>query len=166
MILVFVTVLGAACGDDDAGPVASDEPPWGLTGIEMPDTEAEVIAVFEAMPAIDGHQPVSGLDEDFGLPFVTYYEYEEGEGEELEVKGLRIGAAPEPEPLEVFPEAWNIEASAVDPDSDLLWMAGGDEEGFGLIWAASDGSWLFYASADTAEVRVKLIHAFITAAGG
>jgi hypothetical protein len=160
-----VTVLAAACGDDDAGSVQIDEPPWGLTGIEMPDTEAEVIAVFEAMPAIDGHQPVSGLDEDFGLPYVTYYQYEEGEGEELEVKGLRIGAAPEPEPLKVF--EWNIEPSAV-ADGDLLWTTTSfaDAEDFGLIWAASDGSWLFYASADTAEVRVKLVHAFVTAAGG
>lgn len=160
-VLMAVTVPTAACGDDDAGPTRSDDPPWGLTEIEMPDTEAEVMAVFEAMPEIDGHQPAFGMDEDYGFPFVTYYESDDEEG-------LGIFALPDPEPLGAFPNAWNIEASAADPNSDLLWTAPpfADEEDFGFMWAISDGSWVFYASADTAESRVELIHAFVAAVEG
>jgi hypothetical protein len=168
VVLMAVTVLVAACGDDDAGPVRSDDPPWGLTGIEMPDAEADVIAVLQALPAVDGHQPAFDMEEEFGYPSAIYYEMEE--------YGLRvvISAVPmmgEP-PLESFDpdmdeaEGWTIEATALDPNSDLLWMAGTNEVLYGVMWADPDGSWVFAVQADTAESRVKLVHAFITAAGG
>jgi hypothetical protein len=159
--VVAVAMLVAGCGDGDADSVRGDEPPWGLTGIEMPDTEADVIAVLQALPAIDGHQPGFGIDEDYGFPIVIYSESDDGEG-------LWISASPEPDPLGVFPEAWNIEPSTADPESDLLWTTPpfADEEGFGFIWASSDGSWVFYLSADTAESRIELIDAFVSAAGG
>jgi hypothetical protein len=164
------TVLTAACGDGDAESVRSDEPPWGLTGIEMPDTEAEVIAVLQALPGIDGRQPTFEMDEDFSIASAIYDESEE-EG----AFGVVINAAPDSAPLESFAAfeatGGNIEASAGDPDGDLIWMAFGpspeDEfESFALWWADPDGSWGFLAVADTAEVRIELVHAFITAAGG
>lgn len=138
----------------------------------MPNTEAEVIAVFEAMPAIDGRQPaLSMMGEDDFYPTATYYESEEG-AFGVEVQALpddEVRESIDPDVLEA--DGWNIEASAVDPDDDLIWMAFGpapeDEfEVFGLLWADPDGSWRFVAVADTAAFRVKLVHAFIAAAGG
>jgi hypothetical protein len=137
----------------------------------MPDTEAEVIAVFEAMPAIDGRQPALSMGEDECCPSATYYESEEA------AFGVEIQALPDDEPLESFApdvleaDGWNIEANAVNPDSDLIWMALGpapeDEfEVFMFSWADPDGSWVFVVVADTAESRAKLVDAFVTAAGG
>jgi hypothetical protein len=111
------------------------------------------------------------MGEDEFYPTATYHESEEG-GFGVEIQALPDDELPEsfnPDVLEA--EGWNIEAHAVDPGSDLIWMAIGpspeDEfEVFGLSWADPDGSWRFFAVADTAEFRVELVHAFITAAGG
>lgn len=156
--------------DGDETPVLSEDPPYGLAGVELPDTEAEVIAVFEAMPAIDGRQPVlSQMGGDELYPTATYYQSEEGGF------GVEIQAFPDADPLESLTaagaEGWNVEGQAVDPDSDLIWMAAGpapeDEfDVFALVWADPGGSWRFFAVADTAEFRVELVDAFVTAAGG
>jgi hypothetical protein len=177
LLVVVVMAAGVLAAvlwwpDDDETPVLSENPPYGLAGIELPKTEAEVIAVFEAMPAIDGRQPVlSQMGDDEFYPTATYYESEEGGF------GVEIQAFPDDDPLEsiapdvLAAEGWNLEAHAVDPDSDLLWMATGpapeDEfDVFTLWWADPDGSWRFFAVADTAEFRVKLVNAFMTAARG
>ena len=36
-----------------------------------------------------------------------------------------------------------------------------EENDFGPMWAASDGSWLFILDADAADLRVEMISAFI-----
>jgi hypothetical protein len=171
LLLAVVSVMAGACGGDDAGPELSDTPPWGLTGIEMPNTEAELIAAFEAMPAIDGRPPVlSQMGADEFYPTATYYESEEGRF------GVEIQALPDDDPLESLApvvleaDGWSIEGHAVDPESELIWMAIGpapdDEfEVFGFLWANLGGSWRFVAVADTAEFRINLVHAFITAVG-
>jgi hypothetical protein len=168
MILAGVIVLAAACGDDDADPEPSDGPPWALTGIEMPDTEEAVIAVLEALPEIDGRQPTLLRDEEsLG---VDYGESESG--------GVGIGAWPDDEPTKLLAqviehmtaegpaEGLTVEASALDPNGDLVWVASTDTETFGLLWADPDGSWVFNLAGDSAEFRVRLIQAFITAGGG
>jgi hypothetical protein len=130
-----------------------------------------VIAVLESMPAIDGHQPTFSMGEDECCPSAAYSESEEGEF------GVAIQAWPDDEPLESFApdmreaDGWIIEGHAIDPDGDLIWMALGPSpedkfEVFVVSWAEPDGSWVFFAVADTAESRVKLVDAFVTAAGG
>ena len=166
VVLMTVTVLTAACGDNDAGSVRTDDPPWGLTEIKMPDTEADVVGVLQALPAVDGHQPTFDMEE-IGHPAAIYYE----------IKGYGLGVLIEAvamtgDPLEAFDpnmyeaEGWTIEATALDPAGDLLWGAANRGVLFGAMWADPAGSWMFAVQADTAESRVKLVHAFITAAGG
>jgi hypothetical protein len=46
-----------------------------------------------------------------------------------------------------------------------VWVASTNNETFGLLWAHPDGSWVFNLAGDSAEFRVELVDAFITAAG-
>ncbi len=46
VILLIVLVVVGAC----SGGELSEAPPWGLDGVDMPDTEAQVAAVFAALP--------------------------------------------------------------------------------------------------------------------
>ncbi len=146
----------------------SDEPPWGLDQIDMPNTEADVIAGFEAMPVIDGHQPtLSMMGQGDLYPTATYYESEEG-GFGVEIQAFADDDLHELISPDVM-EGWNIEGFAVEPDSELIWVAAGpapeDEvDAFAVLWADPDGSWRFHALADTAEFRTKLVHAFVEAA--
>lgn len=66
------------------------------------------------------------------------------------------------------------EASAVDPNSDLIWVARSQFNDDGehqwtthsLAWANPDSPWLFSVSADSEAGRRQLVDAFVTAAGG
>lgn len=147
---------------DDGDSGRSEDPPYGLMGIELPNTETEVIAVLQALPAIDGRQP--SFDAEF--PAASYEPDQEKDW--VGIGALQVGA----EPLESFApdvreaEGNTIEATALDPNSDLLWMAyTRDLETFTLGWADPDGSWLFYATGDTADFRIKLVDAFISTVG-
>jgi hypothetical protein len=140
----------------------SDDPPWGLDQIDMPNPEAEVIAVLQALPAIDGRQPI--FDAEFPA---TNYEPDE-QKDWLGIGALSVDA----EPLESFApdvreaEGNTIEATALDPNTDLLWMEfTRDRQTFTFAWADPHGAWLFYATGHTAEFRTRLIHAFIEATG-
>lgn len=175
LVVVAVAAAGVAAAvlwwpDGGEAPVLGEDPPYGLTEVGMPNTEAEVVAVLEALPVIDGREP--SLSTESGWASAKYYESASGE-----IK-VGISAIYDPELREAFPE-WNVEASVGDPDSDLLWMTPpfADEESFGLMWAASDGSWLFVLDVDTAEqgpyrssdgpdLRVRLVDAFVSATGG
>jgi hypothetical protein len=169
--------------DDDAATLSQD-PPYGLTEIEMPATDAAVIAALERMPAIDGRQPTLLRDE----AMVVY------EGTEAEAPGIyrSIGVVldppPGPDDDPFDPEAladdfasivdvggekvWIVEASAFDPDGDLLWVVFIEPEtddlipAYHVMWAepTAEGD-LYYLSGDTPEFRVKLVHAFINAVG-
>lgn len=145
----------------------SDDPPWGLDAVDMPNTQAEGIAAFEALPAIEGRQPaLSMMGKDDFSPTATYFQSEKGGF------GVEIQAFSDDNPQDsVSPdlmEGWNIEGFAVDPDSELIWVAAGpapeDEfDVFALLWADPDGSFRFFALADTADSRTKLVHAFVEA---
>lgn len=57
---------------------------------------------------------------------------------------------------------------ALDPDGELIWIAAGPApenqvDVFALVWADPEGSWRFFAVADTAEFRTELVHAFAEA---
>ena len=63
---------------------------------------------------------------------------------------------------------WIVEASALDPDGDLVWVADNGTEGgmpvFHMMWAdPSDLGPSYNVNGATADFRRKLVHAFITA---
>ena len=157
----------------------SSEPPWGLTEIDMPDTEAEVIAVLEAMPPIDDRQPTVLVDE-----VAMFYEGtpDEPPGVYRSVTVLPADEPPSPGEFvglieEVIADAdadegVTVEASAIDPAEPLIWVVIDDAEtddgipAYYMAWADPEGSWFFQAIGDTSEFRQSLIEAFVDAAGG
>jgi hypothetical protein len=170
----------------------SDTPPWGLTSIEMPDTEEDVIAVIAALPdEIDGRRRPGVGDADLidrPPPLGVSYG---GAGHILVVNAnpaedlqLAFGY-PNQTPAEIVIEmaSFNrslgtIEMSALDLDGDLVWIAANavweqlnvppeqQETFYTMTWAQPGGSWAFFIEADSAAGRTELVHAFITAAGG
>jgi hypothetical protein len=183
-VLVVVLVAVSCGGDDTAGALLSETPPWGLTSIDMPDTEEDVIAAMAALPdEIDGRRRLRGA-----LTGVSY-----GESRILWIVTalpgddpvMMTGANPDPTAAEyVIDRASHgslgtIEASAFDASGDLVWAASnliweeldappGQQEGtaYMITWARPDGSWSFHIQADSAAGRTQLVHAFITAAAG
>jgi hypothetical protein len=193
-VLVVVLVAVSCGGDDTAGELLSDTPPWGLTSIEMPDTEEDVIAVIAALPdEIDGRRRPDVGDADLrDLPPPLGVSYGGvGVGDLL---GVNANSAedlqstfgyPNQTPAEIVIEmaSFNrslgtIEMSALDLDGDLVWIAANavreeldvppeqQETDYTMIWAQPGGSWAFWIEADSAAGRTQLVHAFITAAGG
>ena len=191
LILLIILFVPACGGETDDGttvapvttgeptPVLSDEPPYGLTEIDLPSTSEELIAAFERMPAIDGHQPTVTVDE--GSVILVY------EGAALPedylsmwvildvevdrywyTDGLKQGLE-NPER-----EGWILDGSAVDPNSDLVWVAShwmadygaaGELPVFEMVWAdPSDLGPSYSVFGNTADFRRKLVQAFITAA--
>lgn len=179
LIIVVAGLAAGACGGD----AFSDEPPWGLDSVEMPNHEADVVAVFAAFPdEIDGRS-LSG-----GGPGGYWAMYGESD------VAWSIGAMPSellqnPQPGIETPADWvtdfasmpggaTVEASAIDPTGDLVWVATSavfqdlseDPPRGGPIymvsWAKPNGSWAFSLQADSEAGRVALVHAFVTAVGG
>jgi hypothetical protein len=128
------------------------------------------------MPAIDGRQPTVTRAGD--LVFVVY----EGTGLppdnwsmwvllDLEVEAewfidsLRQGI------VDAEEEGRIIEASDLDASDDLVWVTENRTEGgttaFGMTWAdPSDLGPSYSVMGDTADFRIELVHAFISAVGG
>jgi hypothetical protein len=186
----LVVVLAAvSCGDDTTAELLGDTPPWGLTSIDMPDTEEDVVAVIAALPdEIDGRRRPDVGDADLGG--VSYGEsgifwtVNASSWEDLQ-SVLVNPQYPSHTPAELvvtlpswFGSLGTVEASALDLDGDLVWIAASevwegpdlppDQQGtvYTMIWAQPDGSWAFHIQADSAAGRVQLVHAFITAAAG
>jgi hypothetical protein len=65
--LMLVGVLVVGCGDAPRAELSS-EPPWGLTSIDMPETEADVVAVMKALP-----DEIGGLARSGGGPTGVMY---------------------------------------------------------------------------------------------
>lgn len=169
-VLLAVALVLVACSDDDTVSGPSEDPPWGLTGIDMPDTEGEVIAVLEAMPVIDGRRPTILRNGETSVPYGVAYV----DGESWDA-GMTAARHDPPEDLTVAvrgvaeayeAEGITVEASALDPNGHLVWVAATDDENYALMWADPEGSWIFSIQGDSAQFRTKMVHAFITAAGG
>ena len=62
-IELVIFLMSGACGDDGGGAASrSEDPPWGLTEIDMPDMEEEIEALFAALPGqIEGRSQSDGL---------------------------------------------------------------------------------------------------------
>lgn len=165
--------------------VLSDDPPYGLTEIDLPETSEELIAAFERMPAIDGHQPTLTVEE--GSVILVY------EGAALPADYLSMWVILDLEvtlDLEVDGESWTdglkqdvenperegwiLDGSALDPNSDLVWLADhwmadygaeGELPVFQMIWFdPSDLGPSYSVFGNTADFRRKLVQAFINAA--
>jgi hypothetical protein len=176
-IVTAAVVMTAACGGTDEDAARTETPPWGLDGLAMPATAADVSTALDAMPAdIDGRpqsEPFDGR-----TPSVHY-----GSGDE---QGVTLFAMPMEQTAELAGEAvtplrWLTamagemdarEGSSLDPDEPLVWVAAGGtfETGPGepevyyvAAWADPDGDWVFWVTADTEAARTGVIHAFIDA---
>ena len=138
--------------------------PFGIDSVDLPNTEAEVATLFEAMPSQVEGQPRL---EDTGL-FARY-------GAELNVvsAGLAVDfdTGTVMESLSSFEDETGaeIEDSELDPDAAVVWVFGTfqDEGGAGkvhvAIWGEPDGEWLFAVNAQTPEMREALVRAFVDA---
>jgi hypothetical protein len=168
-VVVAAGVFGAILFWPDAAetPVLTATPPYGLTEIDGPKSTDEIISVLERMPAIDGRQPTYTRE---GMLAVVAYDGTAAGPHGSILVFLDVEREPEGiiEGLQQLEEEATVEASALDPTSDLLWVASTQAEGmpFRISWAepfASDA--MFSVAAETAEFRVALMHAFIPAAG-
>ena len=181
LIVLLLALTAGACGGAETGGALSDVPPWGLDTIEIPDTQEDVAAVFASFPA-----QVEGRSRSGGGPHGAVY----GES----IVAWSIGATDSedlqtPKAGEETVAGWvtefasrpggaTVQASSLDLNADLLWVAtravlqdlsedlpvGGPI--YMLFWAKPDGSWAFFLQADSEAGRKALAHAFVTAAGG
>ncbi len=180
LTVLLLALTTGACGGAGTGGELSDVPPWGLDTVEMPDAQEDVEAVFASFL-----EEVEGRSRSGGGRAAVYGE---------SVVPWSIGAMDSadlqtPNPGEETAAGWvtdfasrpggaTVEASAVDLNGDLIWVASGaviqdlseDPPVGGPIymvsWAKPDGSWAFSLQADSEAGRKALVHAFVTAAGG
>lgn len=173
---VFVGLTLAAC-DQDRRP----QPPWGLDGVTQPSDEASVTRILEAMPdSVAGDERAASFD-----PFrVTYGE--------PSVAGLRVLPLGEGAEAGGFPATAGaylqtladsgeveIETQRLDTGSALVYVVGTttastkvpggasitERMQFLVGWGEPDSEWLFAVSADSPEIRVALVEAFVDAVG-
>lgn len=175
IVLALVLAVVASC---DAGvelePLPTN-PPYGLTKITMPNTEAEVIAAVQAMPAeIHGRKRAGP-----GHVGASYGEV----GIMWAIQGLPardVGGSP----VEWVVQQAGMEQSgvlderALSVDGELVWFTAEQEwvepdlpaEHSGtvyvMLWAVPDGAWSFWVQATTPEGRAALVREFVLAAAG
>lgn len=155
------------------------EPPWGLDAIDQPSDETSITQVLTAMPdEVAGRQRAGSND-----PLGVGYGQESG----LRVRALRSGEAAA---AEGFPatavgflqgladsgDAVEVEAQALDPTGDLVYVVCTTTESFvrggsrhetktyDVAWGEPDSEWVFSAVADSPENRIALVEAFGDAA--
>jgi len=181
ILFVFLLVI-SACGDDDGAAVSqSDVPPWGLTEVDMPDTQEDIEALFAALPCEIAGLPRADMSQGRGGPAV-HYGAEEEQGLVLDAFSVEQAAAAGGReaitPLEflsaIASEMGELEGSSLDPSGPLVWVAAGGtaETGPGVVetdylavWGEPEGAWVFQVTASSAEARNSLIHAFVDAIG-
>ena len=169
MFLVVAVVVGG-CGSGSS----ADEPPWGLDSIDLPDTEEQIAAVFDALA-----DEIGGRESVPGAPLLRTYQSLEpvlGDSPSLwHIWAEDIQSDPESaltvtEFLASEASYPSAEASAINPNGDLMWVAlyeaTEQPTAYGLMWAEPAGSWVFFAFADSQEGRQQLLEAFKAAAGG
>jgi hypothetical protein len=183
VFLCLLVLVATACGDNES----SAGPPWGLDAIEMPDSEAGVLAVFAAFPdEIDGFSRwttdvasahYGGLGPDrvaidpYALGFIGSASLEQvarlmkqPDTDWTTIEWLTWVASPA-SPLPP------VEASDLDPTRKLVWVATqesgppAERDTFMAHWARPDGSWVFSLQANTEAGRRRLDEPFVMAAG-
>lgn len=154
---------------------SSTEPPWGLDDVTQPADEASVLQVLESMPAfVDGR-------ERSGQPDPLRVSYGEGDAT---LRAIRLGEAAE---AEGFPGTAGeflqmlAQSGEIEPDSQRI-----DRRGLMFIvsietptevqpegttvdlpteyvigWGEPDSEWMFTVSADSPQMRVAVVEAFV-----
>lgn len=147
--------------DADSDPVD----PWGLSGVEMPRTQAGVTKVLVGMPDdIDGMQ----VDRDQDTDHVGFVSYEQGADEWLRIFWTEIGPDAESavDTLWIMSqnEMFTIESTGLDSGEDFVWLEGFATEPDRVVYLAWFGEpangWMFQVEADSIEHRTAVIEAF------
>lgn len=180
LLPVAITLTFGACSTAE---VSIDDPPWGLTSIEMPGSDAELMAVFAALPdEIDGHPRSSGqLSALYGeLDSDGFANHPLGFIDTVSREDIRTAGPPGTDwtfldwltSMASSSDSPPLEASELDPDEELIWVASGESYGpdgegiFFVRWAQPDGERLFIAQAFTEIGRRRLVEEFIDAVAG
>jgi len=162
--------------DPDSSPTTSaavdvSADPWGLSGTDIPTTQAEVTKVFLAMPDdIEGMTASRDPDTDH----VAYVFYEKnidvwtgimwsqfGHNADEVIDSLRTVSEE---------EMFTIESSSLDSTEGFVWLEGTAVEPDRVVYLAwwgdpTDGS-LFFVEADSLEHRTAVMEAFTTIVAG
>jgi hypothetical protein len=180
LALLVAGLAAGACGGAGTGGELSDVPPWGLDTVEMPDTQEDVEVAFASFPEEVGGRSRSGWGRGavYGESVVAW-----------SIGAMDSETLQTPNPGEETAAGWvadfasrpggaTVEASAVDLNGDLVWVASSavmqdlsEDPPVGgpiymLSWAKPDGSWAFSLQADSEAGRKALAHAFVTATVG
>ena len=175
LVLLAFGVVVVGCGSDDAEPPSAgdegestsvvesgDSLPYGLDSVDLPESDAEVSAVFDAMPP-----ELEGLSRAEDVGAVARY------GGELNTLAAGLAADFDAETvlgdLSAFEDepGAEVEASDLEAEAGVVWLFGSfeDEGGAGTVFVASwgepDGEWIFSVNAETPELRAALVRAFI-----
>jgi len=139
--------------------------PWGLSGIDIPTTQAEVTKVFLAMPDdIDGMTASRDQDTDH----VAYIFYEENIDVWTGIMWAQFGRDAD-EVIDSLrtvseEEMFTIESRSLDPTEGFVWLEGTATEPDRVVYLSwwgdpTDGS-LFFVEADSPEHRTAVIEAY------
>lgn len=160
---------------ESPSPAADLTPAEVLQAISLPTDKAEIKAVIWNLP-----DEVAGRAKAFASLPLLRAGYGEGKHQILilacEAFDLDLSSKTAGEfiPLSAASEAMNVDASALDPDGDVVFFVGAELPGgpgqFKVktpiaFFGEPDSRWVFVAIADTPESLADLIEAFSIAAG-
>jgi len=166
LVVVFLLVVSAGAGCAGGSDTGAPGDPYGLSELEMPATDAEILVALERLPRqISGVPQRQGPDD---VPAVLY--------------GDRSSISAIPFPLERSAgesiaedlAQFENEAGAVvdrrhlDPASDLVWLTGSFTDQSGgivhlAVWGEPNGDWAFNVSAESPDLRDAIARAFAEA---
>lgn len=189
MAAALLVGIAAGCGDE-AGDTVSDEPPWCLADIALPDDADAIGAALAAMP--DEHNGARGelmtsterielsYDEPLeGMPSIqalsvdalerAFPEAAELTGFEVMETMLEAGL----EPVDPGGVTGELDQISMDPKADLVWATGDtvelgettadDIRAPSVTFASPDGRWIFTIMASNDDLRVELVEEFCDA---
>ena len=178
VLCLCLALLAGSCGGD----ASTDEPPWGLDAIDMPDTVEEVQAAISALPGeIDGLSRSGGgiLGGSAGVMYGEsgiFWIVQVQPTEQIEMLGMP-GVNTPTDWLESVGSGKSVDRSIEERalTGGLLWVASSSEwetapgqmgTAYLLDWAQPGGDFAFFIQAGSEAGRIALVEAFITAAGG
>lgn len=183
--VALLLVLGAACGREPRQPAGRlpDTPPWGLDTVVLPQDEASLVGVLEALPVrVAGYERSSApiIPEIEGNPITVTY----GNGDRLTYPDGNGGA------MLAFPADGDVasgfrnfihnmgarvEAQDLEPGRDLVYLVATFQDApmgvpprdvFIAMWGSPGSPWVFEAMAESPEVREALAKSFVETVRG
>lgn len=164
VVVLLAVSAGAGCGGGNDAGAPGD--PYGLSDLEMPATEAEIVATLERLP-----RQVSGVPQREGPQDLLAVLY----GDRSSISAIpfplaRSAGETIAEDLAQFENEAGavVERRHLDPASDLVWLTGSfTDQGGGIVhlavWGEPDGDWAFNVSAESAALRDAIALAFAEA---